>query len=435
MRQKLCKQFVFEESKRSLLTFSDSTKIRLNPTTNRLELSIQSYNPVTGAPVYPTDTDLTVTTWLTNPLALTQWLGFMMEPLTPNLPANTDVRFKLNDGTDDRYWDGGDWVVAGATDWNTENEVSANISNFPVTSKQLGFVINLLTTDGVSTPSIEDFEILMEVEIDYLKSIIVDSLLADLKENIRPQVEFAMRAPGGDKLNLRDLETPFNLVSVEAVYDHENDPNHLTNLLSAYSSTTKTITLTGTVARGLRMWIVFLAEPEGYLEWGSQDYTEVEKLPAVVIDGVDLTGNTVVARFEVKDLNTNTATIRRVPFRLTAEFDIVLLAEKNRTLLSMMDQALVYMATTTALHWRALDEYVSMYPLEQGLFRQRPTLKDEHANRITLRLENIYLWLRQEEVVPLVQRFNISITDPSLQGGARWTGIQTGTPRLKQIPQ
>ena len=101
----------------------------------------------------------------------------------------------------------------------------------------------------------------------------------------------------------------------------------------------------------------------------------------------------------------------------------------------MMDQALEYMATTTKLHWRALDEYVSMYPVEQGLFRQRPTLKDEHANRVTLRLENIYLWLKPEEVVPLVQRLNLTVADQSLQGGARWTGIQTGSPRLKQIPR
>lgn len=423
MKQKLCKRFVFEERFRSQLTFSDSTKIRLNPRTNQLELSIQSYNRVTGDPVYSTDTDLTVTTWLTNPLALVQWLGFMMEPLTPNQPASTQVRFKLNDGTDDRYWSGSTWAVAGATDWNTENEVSANISSFPVTSKQLGIVLNLLTTDGLSTPTVQDLEILYEAEIDYLKSLIVDSLMQDLKENIRPIIDYPVRAPGGDLLNLRDLETAFNVSSIEAVYNHSDDPTHITDILSSYNSTSKTIELTGAVARGKDIWIQFLAEPEVYLEWGSQDYTEVTKLPAIVTENVDLLGNTVNARFEVKELNTYTATIRRVPFRLSAEFDIVLLAEKNRTLLTMMDQALAYMATTSLLHWRAVDEYLSMRSIEQGLFRQRPSLKDEHANRFTLRVENIYLWLRPEEVKPLVQQFNVSLSDTSLQGGVRWTGI------------
>lgn len=433
MRQKLCKQFVFEESNRSLLTISDSTKIRLNAKTNQLELSIQSYNPSTGDPVYSTDTDLTITTWLSNPLALTQWLGFMMEPLTPNQPTNTQVRFKLNDGTNDRYWGGSSWDIAGATDWNTEDEVSANISSFPATSKQLGVVLNLLTTDGVSTPTVKDLELLYEAEIDYLRSLIVDSLLADLKEGIRPNVDETVRARGGDKLDLRDLETAYNILSVEAVYDHDGDPNHTTDLLSSYNATSKTITLTTSVERGRKMWIVLLVEPEGYLEWGSQDYTEVEKLPAIVIESVDLSGNTVNARFEVKNLNDDTATIRRVPFRLSGEFDIVLLAEKNRTLFSMMDQALTYMATTTELHWRAVDEYVSMYPIEQGLFRQRPTLKDEHTNRFTLRAENIYLWLRPEEVLPLVQNFNVILTDTSLEGGPRWTGIQTGLPSSHQV--
>jgi hypothetical protein len=433
MRQKLCKQFLFEEVNRPLLTISDSTKIRLNAKTNQLELSIQSYNPSTGDPVYPTDTDLTITTWLSNPTALKQWLGFMMEPLTPNQPANTQVRFKLNDGTDDRYWGGASWDVAGATDWNTENEVSANISSFPATSQQLGVVLNLLTTDGVSTPTVKDLELLYEAEIDYLRSLIVDSLLEDLKASIQPNIDFAIRALGGDKLDLRDLETAYNIVSIEAVYDHDGDPQHNTDLFSSYNATSKTITLTTSVSRGKRMWIVFIAEPEGYLEWGSQDYTEVEKIPAIVIESVDLSGNTVNARFEVKNLNNDTATVRRVPFRLNAEFDIVLIAEKNRTLLAMMDQALTYMATVNKLHWVAVDEYVSMYPIEQGLFRQRATLKDEHTNRFTLRLENIYLWLRPEEVLPLVRRLNITLTDNTLQGGSRWTGIQTGLPSSHQV--
>lgn len=433
MRQQLCKRFLFEERYRSQLTFSDNTKVRLNSKTNQLELSVQSYDRVSGDPIYSTDTDLTITTWITNPIALTQWLGFMMEPLTPNQPENTQVRFKLNDGTDDLYWDGGAWSVAGAADWNTENEVSANISSFPVASKQFGVVLNLLTTDAGATPTVVDLEILYEVEIDYITSIVVGSLMEDLKDNIRPVIDFALRAPGGDQLNLRDVETAFNILTVEAVYNHSDDPTHTTDILSSYNSTSRTITLTGSVARGKDIWITFQVEPEIYLEWGSQDYIEVTKLPAVVIESIDLMGNTVNARFEVKNLNTYTATIRRVPFRLSAEFDIVLLAEKNRTLLAMMDQVLTYLATTTLLHWRAVDEYLSMYSVDQGLFRQRPTLKDEHANRFTIRVDNIYLWLKPEEVVPLVQQLNLTISDKSLQGGTRWTGILTGSPpRLKQ---
>lgn len=423
MLQKLCKTFLFQEANRSRLTFSDSTKIRLNPATNRLELKIQSYNVVTGDPVYPTDTDLTVTTWITNPQTLVQWLGFMMEPLTPKQPANTQVRFKLHDGTSDRWWNGATWAVAGAADWNTEQEVSANISSFPVTTKQLAVVLNLVSDDGTATPTVKDLEILMAVDIDYLKSLFVDSLLEDLKEDIRPVVDYGIRAPGGDKVDLRDLETAFNIISLEAVYNHDIDPEHTTDLLSSYNATTKTIVLTSSVDRGTRLWIKFVAEPEGYLEYGSQDYTEVTKLPAIVIESIDITGNTVNARFEVKNLNDYTATIRLTPFKLSAEFDIVLLAEKSRTQLVMSESALKYMATTPLLHWRAVDEHLSMYPVEQGLMRQRPTLKDEHSNRFTLRVENIYLWLKPEEVVNLVQQLNITVTDPSLGYGPKWAGI------------
>jgi hypothetical protein len=433
--QKLCKRFLFDKAKVGQLTFSDDSKLWLDQTANALTLRPQSYNRVTGDPVYPTDTDLIVTTWITNPEALTQWLGFSVEPLTPNQPADTQVRFKLNDGTDDRYWSGASWDVAGAADWNTEDEVAANISSFPVTSKQLAVVINLVSDDGVSTPTVNDLDLLMEVDIDYVRSLIADSFMADLKENVRPVLEHAMGALGGDKLDLRDLETAYNVLDVTAVYNVSDDPNRLTDLLSSYDVTTKTIQLTGSVVRGKAMVILFQIEPEVYLEWGSQDYTEVSKIPAIVIESVDLTGNQVQARFEVRELTTYTAVIRRSPFKLMVEFAIVLIAGKNRNLLPMVDQMLAYLATTHQLRWRAIDENVSMRSLDQGTFRQRPSLSDEHATRFTVVLDDVYLWLSPEETVFLVQQLNLNFSDSSLQGGPRWSGIQTGTPRPKQSLQ
>jgi hypothetical protein len=426
MRQKLCKQFKFEEVNRPLITFSDSAKIRLDPTTHQLELKIQSYYPVTGAAIYSLDTDLTVTTWITNPTALVAWAGFSMQPMSLQQPDDTQINFKLNDGTNDRYWDGGAWAVAGAADWNTEAEVAANIATYPATSKQLGLVINLVTTDRFVTPTVELVELLMDLEIDYVRSIIAGSLEPALRGSINPIVDYTIKAPGGSKLDLRDVETAFNILDVDAVYNHTDDSDHVTDLLSTYSTTTKTITLTGAVDRGKDIWIRFLTEPEVYLDWGSQDYVEVTKLPAIAIENFDLSGNTVNASMIVKDVSDNTAIVRRVPFRLMIEFDVVLLAEKNRTLLSMMDQALKFMVDTPLLNWIEVDEKISMYPLEEGLFRQRPSMKDEHASRISMRMENIYLWLRSEDSVNLIENVNYTLTDNTLQGGARWTGIKAG---------
>lgn len=427
MTQVLPKLFSFEEKNRSGLTFSDATKIRLNPSTNRVELKVQSYNPVTGAAVYPTDTDLTVTTWLANPDTLIAWAGFMAAPHSGDLPDGTSLRFKLNDGTDDRYWGGSSWDVAGPTDWNTEAEVTANIADFPASSQQVAVIINLVTTDASVTPYVDGVALLMELDIDYVRSIVADAVLPSLRSDIRPNVDVTMRADGGDLLDLRDLKT-YNVISILGVYNHDDDPKHQTNMLDSYDAATTTITLTGDVVRGTRMWVRMTVEPEVQLEWGSQDYSELSKLPAVVLENFDLTGNTVTARFNVDDISANTATVRRDPFRLTLEFDVVLVAENNRTLLAMIDKALAHASNNTELHWPAVDERLDMSCNTAGLFRPRPSLKDEHTARHTLTLHNIYLWLEPEETIPLVQQFNLTLTHVQSRGGDLLTGVKTEQP-------
>jgi hypothetical protein len=424
MIQKLVKCFRFEEKNRRRFIFSDSTKIRLNPITNRIELSQIGYNRATGEPLYSTDTDLYVATWVTNPTAIRQWAGFSHDPLERNQPDNTTVRFKLNDGTDDRYWGGATWDVAGASNWNTEAEIAANISTFPVIDQKLGVIVNLQTTDPKVTPFVTAVDILMSCEIDYLYSLIGDALLSSLEASFKPMADFAVRAEGGDKISLKDQETPFDVIDVPEAYDHDSDPNHFTNIASAYDVTSKVLTLSSSVERGTTVWFRFTFQARIYLNWPSQDYIEVEKLPAVIVDSFDIKGNEIYAEALVRDMPNFQATVRRFPFRLNLEFDIVLLAEKNRTLLIMMDLALKHVADNPLLHWPAVDESVSMRIVTEGLFRPRPNLDDIHSTRYSLMIEDIHLWLRTVEVKPLVQRFNLSLSDPSLQGGPRWTGVK-----------
>jgi len=429
MLQKLVKEFSFEEQNRSRLTFSDSGKIRLDPKDGKLKLKVQSYNKATGAAEYPTDDDLTVTTWLTNPLALKQWLGFDVEPLPAEQPAGASVRYRLNDGTDDRYWDGGAWSVASlSTHWNTQAEVSTNISTFPVTSKSLALVINLLTTDDSVTPTVEKINILMQCDLDYIRSLVSDAILTSLRDGIQPSLDFALLSVGGSVVSLLDMQTRYNIAAIEAVYNHTQDPDHTTDLLSSYDADGKAIRLTAEVPRGESIWVDFKVEPEVHLNWSSQDYVEVESLPAVVVDNFDLTGNQVFATQIVRNIATNQATVRRFPFRLRLEFEVLLLAENNQTLLAMMDKALEHQAANTRFHWPAVDEYLSCSCPSLGLFRPKPNLSDKHEARYTLTLHNIYLWLCPEDTTYLVQRFNLNLSSPGLQGGQLWTGVKTGQP-------
>jgi hypothetical protein len=423
--QGLLKCFRFDRRQRSKLTFSDPAKI--NIVGDALQLKVQGYNRATGVPIFSTAVGLTATTQLTSPDTLSQWVAFGMTPTTSKQLAGATVQFKLNDGTDDRYWDGGTWAVAGAGDWSSESDVAANIASFPVTSKSLALVINLVTSDESVTPAVSLIDVWMNCDIDYLRSILADALIPSLRSGVQPVLDFSLLSEGGNRLNLRDVETKYNIASVVAAYDTTSDPGRVSNLFSSYDAASKTVELTSPVTRGNTIRLRFRIEPEVHLNWGSQDYVEVEALPAIVVDNVTLSGNEVFAQIDVRDPDAQQAHVRRFPFRLRFSVDVRLLAEKNRTLLSMMDRALEHLASTPLLPWPAVDEEISMVSDAEGLFQPRPNLSDKHEMGYSLVLHDVHLWLRPEELIPLVQRFNPTLLAPGLQGGPNWTDTKLGS--------
>ncbi len=419
--EKLIYAFTFEEENRSRLTFSDATKVRLNPATHLLELAPQRRDPVTKALIYPTDENLWIQTWVANPRAVRQWLNFYCEPSTQ--PTGAAVKFKLTDGLHNYYWNGTTWAVASTANWNTLQEVNANIDHFPVTNCLLGVVINLRTTDTKVTPTVEYLDLLMSCDVEYLYSLIADSMGQSLKDEVRAPIDFAVDAPGGKHVSLSALETSYDIVGIEGVYDHRTDPKHLVNLLHAFDSSARDIELTVEVTRGYPLWIKMLVAPEVYINWGSQDYVAVEKIPALVIDSITTRFIQNVATQEVKDVALNRATVRRMPLRLTLSFTVLLLAEKNRTLLAMMSRALKYAATHPTLTWRDLDQAVALRAPSPLSFSPRPNLSDKHQTTFNLSLENVYLWLRPEEYTPLVERLNLQLSGTH-QDGPLWADTQ-----------
>jgi len=108
MAQKLVKCFDFgSRNIRDRLTFSDDTKIRLNPETQPIG--------VKGAEHRALVKQKYTTRWMRISMcesrqqiqeSLIRLLGFGATPRPTLQPANTTVAYKLNDGTDDYYWDG-----------------------------------------------------------------------------------------------------------------------------------------------------------------------------------------------------------------------------------------------------------------------------------------------------------------------------------------
>jgi hypothetical protein len=426
MSQKLLKVFEFCNDNRARLTLSDSTKIRLNAETNQIELVIQSYEPATGKAIYPLDTDLTVTTWLASPSALLEWLSFAVEPRAGLQPVDeagaavTSLGFKLNDGTDDRYWDGAAWSVAGATDWSTEAEIATNISTFPATPQKLAVVACLATTDKYQAPTLKSIDVLMDIGIeDYIESLIHDALVGSMKASIRPVFSYGLAAPGGAVLKLKKLEQNVNIVSVQGVYDHEADPKHRTSLVSSYNSASLNITLTGSVARGTKLWVDLVIEPEVFVNFGDQDYIEVHKIPAVVLESIDFTGNSIYGTQVAKDIGAGTASVRKMPLHLDIEISVRLIAGDTRTLMRMRGKALEHGANTPLLLWEQVDDETSMRITNEGSFNPRPNLEGVHDATYGLVLEDFTLWLRPEETKYLIQSVKTTMTQPRSWSGVR----------------
>jgi len=410
--EKLVLPFVFEELNRSRLTFSDSSKIRLNPSTNKIELKEQSKDPVTGDPIYSTSDNLWMKTWIANPLAVEQWLLFNAEPYAQ--PIGTSVKFKLNNGTSDYYFNGISWVIAGASNWNTATEVCANISTFDSNSKMLAIVVNLKTTDENKTPTLTAVDVLMNCDLDYgyMYSLIAASLIPKLREMGRVTVEYAIDAEGGANISLQGLEINYNIYGIVAAYNHSTDPDHNTNILQAYDSTSKVITLSTSVVRGTSIWILLTVEPEIYLNWGSQDYLELDKIPAIVLESFDVQYFQNYAEASVNDMPSYLATVRRFPLRLRISFEVVLLAEKNRTLLALLDSMLRFAGRLPVLVWKDLDQGVSL-KVGRISFTPKSNLEDKHEASLTMLLDNVYIWIKPDEQKPLVQRFVLGLTPQS----------------------
>ena len=321
------KELLFCERNRSLIEFSDSTKIRLNPAENRIELK-----EVTGG--YSTDDDIYAISPETNPNAVRAWVAFQVDVDTPEYADGTtptSVGYRLHDGTDHYYWNGSAWVV-NTTDWNTEAEVASNIEEYDSSSHSLRVVVNLKTTDSDYTPTVSAVKLAYGAR---LSSIIADAfyntLVPRLAAAARPEMRLTTKAGGGMKVDInRPLQysgMDVELDDVFAIYNNDDDQGHETNLLSSYSSAEKEATLTGTVSSGKNLVIYATCEVTVAAFMTHPEYHEAEKSPSISITNVDVRRSAHMTRpFWVTNKADGTIVVFPAPKQDTVAFDMVLLS-------------------------------------------------------------------------------------------------------------
>lgn len=401
--RKIIKHFDFAEINRRRLTFH--AKARLDPARDRVLLK----ETLNG---YPTDNDIYVKSWIAYPECARQWIGFQADVVTPAVDGAqvTSVKFRLGDGTNERYWNGTSWVVSTSL-WNTEAEVANNISSFPATSSKIQIVVNLKTTDASVTPELIRVRVLYLSDIEFQEDYVYRLLVRSLRDNVRPIADYPIKlAATGTTVDLDSypLETPYNLVSIDAVFNHTDDPTHRVDLFSSYNPSTKVITLSTSVEANKTLWIQFVYAPEVAVTTSSE-YHEVAKTPAIVLEDVNLVRSSEVG-WDDSVINKDSGHGWKIlsPLRGDLEVSLLLLADKGLDLHKMADEVKRYCLNNPLVRSPGLDEEYRLWLMEEFDMANLIKLGDVHTARMLLRLVNVMFALRDAVEVHAVKRFNLT---------------------------
>ena len=362
------------------MTYSDQTKIRVSPSQGKVLLKRD-----TTTQFYPTDDDIWARTWVTNPLSARK---LKMLQLLPNIQEEDTTRqLRLYDGTNDLYWDGAAWSIAGVSDWNTEAEINANIETFPLLpDRKFAITMNLKTSDKEVTPTVDEVRVLMEVHIDYIEDIVLRSLLPAFEDDIDPVANLAHIPPFDTDVSSIDMDLyrrniPYDISDIAGVYDISVDPERLYNQLDSYDPNTGIITLSSPLPAGNRPIVLIRYKPE-LVFIQHQDWYEVAKVPAILIQQLEVPFTSAYnrgAREGIVDKGTATAVILQEPWRATFEFRLHGLTGGLVDELRLQSRLIEFFEKNPMLRSTGLDEYYRMRIEREFRDISSPSRSDQRA--------------------------------------------------------
>jgi len=175
------------------------------------------------------------------------------------------------------YHNGTAWVIAGATDWNTEEEIDGHINVFPLTGeKQIRVKIKLTpSSNGQATPFVHLITIFGTILLN-----LNDDLLRSIKHWIEDGV-WISTATYEDVVNTDSISVYRKweeLGGPIAVYNTTVDPGKTTNIFAGFSG--GTILMTGLQTGRIEAY--FMARPPVYI--AAEEFIEVANLPSIVVN-------------------------------------------------------------------------------------------------------------------------------------------------------
>lgn len=381
--------------------------VRLDPQRYVCELARNA----SGA--FPTTSDLYVKTRVARPASMKRLIGFESNHVVhthPTLGALTSVRFRMStDGSNELYWDGAAWSPAAPGEWNTEAEIAAHISTFPIADRGFQVITNLSTTDPTLTPRLHWVKVLWESDIEFQEDYVVRSFIPMLRNSVRPIGEtMVVMAATGTTVSLSEVETPYTIVSIDSVYNITNDPDMLTDLF--VSLVGSDVTMSAAAGSGDHIMVRFVYAPMVALTTG-QEYGEVDRAPSIVIDEVRMENERdMVGDDSVSDKAAGSGW--RLPAGRQADFVMSLrvVADKEKDAQRMSEALAAFFDEHTHVQSRGLDEPFTMVMERPYTHNTSPGQKGLHGGRLGARIVGAVFYLAEAEQVYVA-------TNPMTMGG------------------
>lgn len=343
------------------IVLSDATQIHMDSFLDVVTLKTK----IDGT--YPLTTGLYVVSVPAAPSAIKSFLGFQanIKHFKINNVQVTGEGFRLSDGTNQYWWNGSAWVV-NVVNWNTETDIANNIATFAqgLAAHKFAVVVNLFTTNVTTAPQLISLKIGFEVkQQSWVDDIFIRSLVRDLVNNVRPISDVmgpslpAAAATLDVGAAVDQSGVSFNLGDVDSIYNQDTDPTLQNNLLASYNNTTRIATLTGQQPQGANLRILITYIPEVIVLTTDPDFTELDRLPAIVVEQIRTIGAVQVQQQDsVVNKSTGTAKQLSKPYTASLEFDIRAIADSSVDLLRLVEALVEFADDFPTIRSDALDE-------------------------------------------------------------------------------
>jgi hypothetical protein len=393
----LVKSFSFREEDRQDLVFSNAVLIMLDSQAGYG--GAVTLRPADG--VYSTAARPWVIARLASPGAARRLLGLeaAIDHVKLAGAVVTTEGFRLYDGTSHYFWNGSAWIVvsSGSSIWNTEGEVATNITAFPLLpGRRFSVVVALGTTDRRYTPVLHGLKVAYEARlISMTEEILYRTVARALAAGARPLADVVLPIPAATStIDVGGLVAssgiPFNLAGVEAVFNRDDDPELLTDLLATYDSSTKVATLSAPIPAGKLAQVVIRHAPEVVVVSTHPDYTEVGKVPSYVIDDVQEVDSALTAQQEsVVDKAGGGAIVIPAPYQGTIRFRVTGTGPSPLDAARMVDALKDWATRNQLLRSPALDEQFRLLLRGEYSGNSTPTGTGEGSASCTMEVQNV----------------------------------------------